>query len=181
MKGLTKWVSALLAIVMLASTAFADTIASGQVMMMNPANKTFRLQFDKRTFKISESCVIRRGKGETIFKKTELTNGDEVQCYSDQPGGTLIRYILVRQVGTLPKGTGPDNLAVGILKRSNKTTAMISINMQDPVPFAIGDARVHSGMKSGTIADLKDGDKILIIWFITSGTQTMRDVIFDRK
>ncbi len=172
---LTKWLSAT-AVVLLASTAVADTIATGQVMQMNPTNKTFRLQSDKRTFKLSEGCVIRRDTAESVFKKTELKNGDYVDCYSDQAGGLLIKYILVRDGSTKLK-----HLAVGTLKSLDREAATIELNAQTSATYVISEAKVRLNNKNSKMANLKVGDKLLFINYITAGKQTLADVMVERK
>jgi hypothetical protein len=175
----SKWLSATLAIALLASSAAADTVLAGKIKSINADNKTFVFtdNADKdHTAKFADDVVINRGGKEG---KSDLKVGDAVSVCHD--AGLLkwtAHYILVHE-GTTKDSTmwhgtfksyNADKKQLGFIN-SNKTDAM----------YAIGDATVRINMKSSTAADLSIGDQALII-SNTNGDKltTLRSVMVQR-
>ena len=178
MMCLSKWLSATLAIALLASTAAADTVLAGKVKSINADNKTFVLTdlADKdHTVKFSDDLVINRSGKES---KSNLKVGDAVSVCHD--AGILkwtAHYILVHE-GTTKGST----LWHGTFKSYNadrKELGFTDSNKKDAM-YSIGDATVRVNMKSSTPADLTIGENALIISNDADGRRTLTSVMVQR-
>ena len=179
MMCLTKWLSATLAIALLASTAVAaDTVASGKVTSINAENKTFILTdaADKQhTLKLGDSLVVNRAGTES---KSDLKTGDAVSvCYNPGILTSTAHYILVHE-GTTKNST----LWHGTFKSYNadkKEIGFTDSNKKDAT-YAIGAATVRVNMKTSAAADLAIGEQALIISNNTGANATLSSVMVQR-
>src|SRR5437762_3040335 len=99
MKNLTKWLSALMAMVLLAGTASAaDAITTGTVKSINADKKALILTDAAgidATIKLGENVVINRGGKES---KSDVKAGDMVNvCYDKGILTSTAHYILVQE------------------------------------------------------------------------------------
>lgn len=180
MKCFTKWISASMAIAVLAGMASAaDTVSAGKIKSINTDNKTFVVTdaADKdRTFTVGEHLVVNRGNKEG---KNDLKAGDVVSiCHSKDPLTLTAHYILVQE-GT----TKNSDLMRGNVKSydaDNKKLIFTGENGKSST-FAMGDARVRLNMKDSTIEDIKIGDHALLIVEMIEDRPTLRSVMVDRK
>ena len=176
---LTKWLSATLAIALLANTAAAaDTVASGKVTSINADNKTFILTdaADKQhTLKLGDHLAINRAGKES---KSDLKVGDAVSvCYDPGILTWTAHYILVHE-GTTKNST----LWHGTFKSYNadkKELGFTDSNKKDAM-YAIGDATVRVNMKTSAAADLTIGEHALIISNNANGKSTLTNVMVQR-
>src|SRR5687768_7033818 len=95
----TKWLSATLAIALVAGTALAaDTVAGGTVKSINPGNKTLVLTDSNNkdsTFKLGDKLVVNRAGKEST---SDLKAGDAINiCYDKGVFTSTANYILVQE------------------------------------------------------------------------------------
>jgi len=179
MKCLTKWLSATLAIALLASTATAaDTVASGKIKSINADNKTFVLTDSSAkefTFKIGDDLVINRAGKEG---KSDLKAGDTVSvCYDPGVFTWTSHYILVHE-GATAKST----LSHGAFKSydTEKKQLAFTDSLKKDTMYAIGDSMVRVNMKDSTVQELKIGERALIISNTVEGISTLTSVMVQR-
>jgi Cu/Ag efflux protein CusF len=176
---LKNWLSATLAIALLASTAAAaDTVASGKVKSINAENKTFVLtdSADKDfTFKLGENLVVNRGHKES---KSDLKAGDAINVSYDK--GILTwtaNYILVQE------GTSKNcELIRGNVKGYDveKKELTFTNEVKKDSTYAMGKAMVRVNMEDTKIGDIKIGDHALLIVNTTEGKSTLTSVMVQR-
>jgi hypothetical protein len=182
MKSFSKWSVAVVAVVLMAGTAkAADAIVGGEVKAINADKKEFVMHSDATgkdvTVKLGNHVVINRGGKEG---NSDLKVGDTVNVCHDN--GTLTwtaHYILVRTGDTkdcvLRHGTvksyAPDTKKLQYTDANGKDAA-----------FAMGDAKVRLNKEESKIADVKIGDKFLIIVEMPKGEkETLKCLMIDRK
>ena len=179
MMSVLKWLSATLAIALLASTAAAaDTVLAGKIKSINADNKTFVFTdaADKdHTAKFAVDVVINRGGKEG---KSDLKVGDSVSvCHDAGLVKWTAHYILVHEGTT--KGC---TLWHGTFKSYNadkKELAFTDSNKKDGM-YSIGDASVRVNMKSSSAADLTIGERALIVSSTADGKHTLSNVMVQR-
>lgn len=177
----TKWLSATLAIALLASTATAaDTVAVGKIKSINADNKTFVLTDGASkdfTFKIGDDLVINRAGKEG---NNDLKAGDSVSvCYDPGLVTWTSHYILVHE-GATSKST----LSHGTFKSydTEKKQLAFTDSLKKETMYAIGDAMVRVNMKDSTVQDLKIGEQALLISNNSAaGASTLTSVMVQRK
>jgi len=176
---LTKWLSATLAIALMASTVLAaDTVASGKVKSINADNKTFVLtdSADKdHTFKLGDHLVVNRAGKES---KSDLKSGDAIAvCYDKGILSWTAHYILVQE-GTAKnselirgnvKGYDTDKKALTFTNEINKDST-----------YSVGKAMVRLNMEDTKIENIKIGDHALLIVNTVEGKSTLQSVMVDR-
>ena len=175
---LTKWLSATLAIALLASTAAAaDTTVGGKIKSINAEKKTFVVTTDDKdnTFKFDDDLVVNRDGKES---KSDLKAGDAIfVCYDKGPLTWTAHYILVQEgnfknceliQGTV-KGYDADKKELNFTNLSKQTTA-----------YSLGKAPVRLNMEDSKIEDVKIGDSVLIIVETVDGKSTLRSVMVKR-
>jgi hypothetical protein len=179
MKFHTKWLSATLAIVLLASTAAAaETVTGGKITSINAENKTFVLTdaADKQhTFKLGDNLVINRAGKED---KNDLKVGDAVSvCYDAGILTWTSNYILVHE-GKTKNST----LSLGTFKSydTDKKQLDFTDSLKKDTNYAIGTAVVRINMKDSTPAELKIGEHALLISNTVSGKSTLTSVMVQR-
>jgi hypothetical protein len=178
MMCLTKWLSATLAIALLAgSAAAADTSVAGKVKSINGEKKTFVLTTDGKdnTFAFDDNLTVNRDGKET---KSDLKVGDAVYvCYDKGLVTWTAHYILVNEgkskdcvmyEGTI-KGYDPDKKELSFTNQASKTTA-----------YALGKAHLRLNMADMKIEDVKIGDEVLIIVDNADGKSVLRSVMVKR-
>ena len=176
---LTKWLSATLAIVLMASTAAAaDAVAGGKVKSINADNKSFVLtdSNDKDfTFKLSENLVVNRAGKES---KSDLKVGDAIDvCYEKGTFTWTAHYILVQE-GT-SKNSG---LIRGNVKSYNADTQELTFTNQvkKDSTYSMGKALVRVNMEDAKIENVKIGEHALLIVDTVDGKSTLQSVMIDR-
>jgi Cu/Ag efflux protein CusF len=176
---LTKWLSATLAIALLASTAAAaDTVASGKVKSINADNKTFVLtdSTDKDfTFKLGDNLVVNRAGKES---KSDLKSGDAINiCYDKGVLTWTAHYILVQE------GTSKNNeLIRGSVKSydAGKNVITFTNEVKKDLTYSMGKALLRLNMKDTKIENVKIGDHALFIVDTVEGKSTLQSVMVDR-
>jgi len=175
----TKWLSATLAIALLASTAAAaDTVAAGKVKSINADNKTFVLtdSADKDfTFKLGDKLVVNRAGKES---KSDLKAGDAINvCYDKGILTWTAHYILVQE------GKSKNNeLIRGNVKGydADKKELAFTSELKKDSTYSIGKAMVRVNMEQTKIENVKIGDHALLIVDTVAGKTTLRSVMVDR-
>ena len=179
MKYLTKWLSATLAIALMASTAAAaDTVASGKVKSINADNKTFVLtdSADKDfTFKLGDNLVVNRAGKES---KSDLKAGDAINvCYDKGIIKWTAHYILVQE------GTSKNSeLIHGNVKSydADKKELTFTNEVKKDSTYSMGKAMVRLNMEDTKIENVKIGDHALLIVNTVEGKSTLRSVMVER-
>ena len=180
MMCLKNWLSATMAIALMASTAAAaDTVASGKIKSINADNKTFVLtdSADKdHTFHLSDKLVVNRAGKES---KSDLKAGDAINvCYDKGILTWTAHYILVREGASKNwelirgnvKGYDGDKKELTFTDGSKKDST-----------YAMGKAQVRLNMADAKIESVKIGDHaLLIVDSIKGGTPTLRSMMVQR-
>jgi len=179
MKSLSKWVSALVAVVLLAgSSSAAEAVAAGKVKSINADKKEFVMtdSADKDwTFKLGDKVVIHRGGKDSL---SDLKVGDPVNVmYSKGVLTWTAHYILVQE------GDSKDcQLIYGAVKSydgDKKQLAYTDEDRKEDRTFEMGDAKVHLNKNPSKIDDVKIGDRFLAI-VEKAGGQADAEVSDDR-
>ncbi len=176
---LTKWLSATLAIVLMAGTAAAaDTIASGKVKSINADNKTFVVTDAANkdsTFALGDKMLVNRAGMES---KSDLKAGDAINvCYDKGLITWTAHYILV-QDGT----TKNYELVRGNVKSydAGKKELTFTNEVKKDSTYAMGKAPVRFNMEASNIDNVKIGDHALLIVDNAAGKSTLQSVMVDR-
>lgn len=175
----TKWLSAALAVALMASTAAAaDTVTSGKVKSINADNKTFVLTDAKdkdHTFHLGDNLVVNRAGKES---KSDLKAGDTVNvCYDPGILTWTAHYILVQE------GASKDcELIRGNVKGydADKKELTFTNEAKADSTYSMGKAMVRVNMEDARIDSIKIGDHALLIVEMIKGTPTLRSVMVDR-
>jgi Cu/Ag efflux protein CusF len=179
MMCLSKWISATLAIALMAGSAgAAETVASGKVKSINADNKTFVLtdSADKDfTFHLGEKFVVNRAGKESM---SDLKTGDAISVGYDK--GVLnwtANYILVH--------AGPSKtceLIRGSVKSYDAGTKELTFTneIKKDSTYTVGKAPVRFNMIDANIDNVKIGDHALIIVDTVAGKATLQSVMVDR-
>jgi Cu/Ag efflux protein CusF len=179
MMCLSKWLSATLAIALMASTVTAaDTVASGKVKSINADNKTFVLtdSADKdHTFKLGDNLVVNRAGKES---KSDLKSGDPIAvCYDKGILTWTAHYILVQE------GAAKNSeLVRGNVKSydADKKELTFTNEIKTDSTYAMGKAMVRVNMEDSKIESIKIGDHALLIVNTIKGQSTLQSVMVDR-
>jgi Cu/Ag efflux protein CusF len=179
MKCLTKWLSATLAIALLASTAAAvDTVANGKVKSVDADNKTLVLtdSADKdHTIKFDDKLIVNRAGKEG---KSDLKVGDAIHiCYDKDDSASMAHYVLVRE------GKSKNcELIRGSVKNydADKNELTFTNDVKRDSTYSIGKAMVRVNMENAKIDSIKTGDTALIIVDTVEGKSTLRSVMVHR-
>ena len=177
--SLSKWLSAPLAIALLASiAAAADTVVGGKVKSINADNKTFVLTdaADKDfTFKLGENLVVNREGKES---KSDLKAGDAINiCYDKGTFTWTAHYILVQD------GTSKNSeLIRGNVKGydADRKELTFTNEAKKDSTYSMGKALVRLNMEDSAIENVKIGDHALLIVNTVEGNSTLRSVMVDR-
>jgi hypothetical protein len=183
MQSLSKWVGAVMIVVLLAGGAkAANTIVPGTVKSINADKKTFlmndhRFTDKEYTIHVGDDTIINRDGKES---KTDLKVGDTVNVFHDN--GTLTwtaHYILVRE------GVNKDTvLRLGTVKRyaDDKKELVFTDAEKKEWTFPVGDAKVRLNKAEGKYGDLKLGDHFLAIIEMPKGEkESLKAVMVERK
>ena len=179
MKCFTKWLSAALAIALLAgSAAAADQVAGGKVKSINAEKKTFVLTDSANkdfTFKLGDNLIVNRAGKES---KSDLKAGDAVNlCYDKGVLTWTAHYILVQE------GTSKNwELLHGVVKSydADKKELAFTDSVKKSSTFAMGDASVRINMIDSKIGDIKIGDQALLLLDTVEAKSTLRSVMVER-
>jgi Cu/Ag efflux protein CusF len=179
MMCLSNWISATLAIALMASTATAaNTIGTGRVKSIDADNKTFILTDAEKkdhTFKIGDNLVVNRDGKET---KASLKTGEWVDlCYDKGLLTWTVHYVLVRE-GKSEKC----DLYFGSIKSYNadKKELTFTDQIKKDMTYSMGEASVRVNMEDAKIGSIKTGDHALLIVDSGDGKATLRSVMVDR-
>jgi Cu/Ag efflux protein CusF len=180
MKSLSKWVSALTAIVLLAGSAVAgDAVASGKIKAINSTKKEFVVTDaagKNHTFKLDTKVVINRGGKES---QSDLNAGDMVNVLYDK--GLLTwtaEYILVQEGDTKTCA-----LMCGTIKSydvEKKQVAFTDEHAKD-FTFDLGETKVRLNKENSTVEKLKIGDHALAIVDKVADKVTLKALMVHRK
>jgi Cu/Ag efflux protein CusF len=180
MKSLSKWVSALTAIVLLAGSAVAgDAVASGKIKAINSTKKEFVVTDaagKNHTFKLDTKVVINRGGKES---QSDLNAGDMVNVLYDK--GLLTwtaEYILVQE-----GDTKNCELMCGTVKSydvDKKQLAFTDASAKD-MTFDMGDAKVHLNKEASKVEKIKIGDHAFAIVEKVGDKTTLKSLMVHRK
>jgi Cu/Ag efflux protein CusF len=179
MMCLSKWISATLAIALMASTAAAaDTVTSGKVKSVNADDKTFVLtdSADKdHTVKFGNHLVINRAGKET---KSGLKAGDAINICHDNGNSTWTAHYILVQEGK----SKYCQLIRGNVKSydADKKELTFTNDLKTDSTYAIGKAMVRRNMEATKIENVKNGDHALLIVDTVEGKSTLRSVMLDR-
>jgi hypothetical protein len=181
MMRLSKWISATLAIVLVASSAAAaDFVASGKVKSIDTDKNTFVLTDTASkdfTFNLGDATVVNRGGKEG---KTDLKAGDAISiCYEKGAKIRTVHYILVQESSTknceLLRGTFKSYDA------GKKQMLFTGEGSKSSTTYDMGKANVRLNMKTSKIEAIENGDHALLIVDTTAAKTTLRSVMVDRK
>ena len=179
MKCLTKWLSALLAIALMASTAAAvDTVVSGKIKSVDTDNKTLVLTDSAGkdcTIKFDDKLVVNRAGKEGA---SALRVGDAINiCYDKGDSNSMAHYILVQEGKSKTW-----ELIRGSVKNYNadKNELIFTNDVKRDSTYAIGKAMVRVNMENAKIENIKTGDHALIIVDTVEGQSTLRSVMVHR-
>jgi hypothetical protein len=168
------------AIVLLTGTASAaETISSGKVKSINSDKKEFVLtdtDGKDRTIKLGNNVVINRGGKET---EGDLNENDTVNvCYDKGTFTWTAHYVLVQE------GNSKNwKLMHGTFKGYDPGKKLLSFTNAGgtDLSFGWGDGKVRLNKKEANVANLKIGDKTLIIVETNRDTMTLKAVMVERK
>jgi hypothetical protein len=180
MMCLFKWISATLAIALLAGTvAAADTVSAGKIKSIDAASKTFAVTDSANkdfTFKIGDHLVINRDGKES---KTDLKAGDDINvCYDKGLLTWTVHYVLVQE-----GKTKNCSLMAGAIKNYDAGKKELAFTDEDAktTTFSMGEARVRINMKDSKVEDIKIGDHARILVEMVERAPILRSVMVDRK
>lgn len=176
---LKNWLSATLAIALMASTAVAaDTVASGKIKSINADNKTFVLtdSADKDfTFKLGDNLIVNRAGKES---NSGLKSGDAIYiCYDKGVLTWTAHYILVQE------GTSKNSeLIRGNVKGYDADTKELTFTneVKKDSTYSMGKAMVRVNMEDSKIENVKIGDQALLIVDTVEAKSTLRSVMVER-
>ena len=176
---LTKWLSATLAVALLATNAAAaDTVSVGKIKSINADNKTFVVTdaADREsTFTFGDKLVVNRAGKES---KSDLKAGDSINvCYDKGAFTWTAHYILVLE------GTSQNSgLIRGNVKGydADKKELTFTNEVKKDSTYSMGKAMVRLNMEDSKIENVKIGDHALLIVDTVEGTPTLRSVMVDR-
>jgi hypothetical protein len=177
---LSKWLSATLAIALMANTTMAeDTVLGGKIKSINATAKTFVLtdaNNKDNTFALGTKLVINRGGKES---KSDLKVGDQVTvCYDPGLVTWTSHYILIHE-----GDTKSSVLSHGIFKTYNADKKELSFkdaSQKKDFMYGIGEAVVRVNMSASNPDELKIGDRALLISYKTGTKYTLQSVMVDR-
>jgi Cu/Ag efflux protein CusF len=175
----TKWLSATLAIALLASAAAAaDTVAGGKVKSINADNKTFVLTDSAAkdvVITFGDNLVVNRAGKES---KSDLKAGDTINiCYDKGDFVSKAHYILVQE------GTSKNSeLIRGNVKSydADKKELTFTNEVKKDSTYSMGKAQVRVNMEDAAIENVKIGDNALLIVDTVAGKSTLQSVMVDR-
>lgn len=179
MMRFSKWISATLTIVLLASTAAAaDMVTYGKVKSINADNKTFVLTDSAEkdsTFKLGDKLVVNRAGKEG---KSDLKAGDLINVFYDKGVTTgTAHYILVTE------GTSRNSELIRANVKAydaEKKELTFTDDAKKDSTYPIGDAQVRVNMEDTKIENVKIGDNALLIVNKADGKTTLQSVMVDR-
>lgn len=183
MKCFTKCLGAMMAVALLAGTTrAADAVIGGEVKAVHADKKEFVMHSDTTgkdvTVKFGADVVINNGGKEG---KSDLKVGDTVNvCHDNGTFTWTAHYIMVR--------TGETKdcvLRTGAIKSYDPDSKLLiyteSTTGKDTT-FALGDAKVRLNKEESKIADVRIGDRVLIIVETPKGgKETLKYLMVNRK
>jgi ribosomal 50S subunit-recycling heat shock protein len=179
MMCIAKWISATLAVALMASTvAAADRVSGGKVKSINADNKTFVLTDSANkdwSIKLGDKVVVNRAGEES---KSDLKVGDVINvCYDKGTFTWTAHYILVQEGKTKSW-----DLVTGSVKSysAEKKELIFSHDGGKDSTYAVGTAPVRLNMADSKIEAVKIGDHALVIVEMVGTTPTLRSVMVQR-
>jgi Cu/Ag efflux protein CusF len=178
MMCLTKWISATMAIALVAgSAAAADTTVGGKIKSINAENKTFVVTMEGKdnTFAFDDALVVNREGKET---KSDLKAGDAISVCFDKGLVTWTAHYVLVQEGTfkncelsegIVQGYDPEKKELNFTNHSKQTSV-----------YSLGNAPVRLNMGDSKIEEVKIGDHVLLIVDNADGKTTLRSVMVKR-
>ena len=180
MKSFSKWVGAVVAMVLLAGSATAaNTLIAGKVKSVNAEKKEFVLTdgaAKDHTFKLGDEVVINRGGTEG---PSDLKANDAVSvCYHKGTLTWTAHYILVKEGDTKDY-----QLRQGSFKNSDaekKTFTYTDADGKDWT-YPMNGSKVRLNMQDSKIDDIKIGDNTLVIVEEIGDKVSLKAMMFSRK
>lgn len=176
---LSKWISATLAIALLAGSAAAsEKVYVGKVKSVNADNKTFVLTDagnKDHSFKLADDVLINREGKES---KSDLKAGDPINVSYDHDLLTwTAHYILVRE-----GKTKNSELVAGNFKSYDPTAKQITLTDADGKlwTFETAGSTVRVNMKDSTLDSIKIGDHTVVIMDTIGAKTTLTSVMVER-
>jgi hypothetical protein len=179
MKSISTWVSAMAAIVLVASAASAADVAAGKVKSINADKKQFVLtdSADKDwTIKLGDDVVMNRG---GKISNSDLKAGDAVNvCYDKGLLSLTAHYVLV-QVGD----TKNCELVLGSVKSYDTEKKQLGFTNAagKDLTFVMGDANVRLNKEDSKVENIKIGDHALAIVETKGDKVTLKTLMAERK
>jgi len=179
-KSFSKWVIAVVAIMMWAGIATAaDAISAGKVKAINSDKKEFILTDASGkdwTIKFGDNVLINRGGKES---QSELKADDAVHvCYDKGLLTWTAHYILVQE------GDNKNcELVRGTFKgfdADKKQFTFTDVNGKEGT-YSLGDAKVRLNREDSKVEDIKIGDPTLAIVEKVGDKVTLKCLMVDRK
>jgi hypothetical protein len=180
MKCLSKWVSAVAAIALLAGSAqAADAVAAGKVKSVNADGKKLVVTDaagKDLTFKLGDNLVINRGGKES---KSDLNAGDTVNVLYDKGVLTSTAHYVLVQEGASKNWT----LVCGSVKSYDAGKKQLAFTDEHGKAwtFAMGDAQVRLNQADGKVEDVKIGERAFAIVERRGDTATLKSLRVERK
>jgi hypothetical protein len=180
MMCLSKWISATLAIALLAGTAAAsEKVFTGKVKSINGDNKTFVLTDNgnkDHTFKFADNVLINREGKES---NSDLKTGDPINVSYDHGLLTWTAHYILVQEGK----TKNSELVAGNFKSYDATAKQIKLTDADGKlwTFETAGSTVRVNLKDGTLDDIKIGDHTLVIMDTIGAKTTLTSVMVQRS
>jgi Cu/Ag efflux protein CusF len=179
MMCISKWISATLAIALLAGTVVAaDSVSGGKVKSINADKKTFVLTDSANkdwTIKFGNKLVVNRAGTEG---KADLKSGDTINvCYDKGTFTWTAHYILVQEGKTKNW-----DLVTGNIKSysTEKKELTLTHDSGKDSAYSLGTADVRLNMAESKIESVKIGDHALVIVEMVGTTPTLRSVMVHR-
>ena len=181
MRCLKNWLSATLAIALMASTAAAaDTVAGGKIKSINADNKTFVLTDSVNkdfTFKIGDNLIVNRGGKES---RSDLKAGDVINVgYKKGIIFWTAHYILVQEGATKNCELIRGNVK-GYDAEKKELTFTNTDEIKKDSTYSVGKAMVRLNMEDAKVESIRIGDHVLIIVDTVDGKSTLRSVMIER-
>jgi hypothetical protein len=176
----SKWLSGLVAVVVLAGTAAAaNDLIAGKVKSVNAEKKEFVLTDGANkdhTFQFGDEVVINRGGKEG---PSDLKADDAVSiCYHKGTLTWTAHYILVKEGDTKDY-----QLMQGSFKNYDADKKIFTYTDMDGKDwtYPMNSAKVRLNMRASKIEDLKIGDSTLAVVEEVGSARTLKDLIATRK
>jgi hypothetical protein len=180
MQSFSKWVSAVAAVLLVGGVAVAgDAITFGKIKTINADKKEVTMTDvagKDFAFKLGDNVVINHGGKES---KTDLKEGETVNILYDKGLVTWTAHYILVQDGDYKTC----ELMQGAVKSydGDKKELGFTDEHAKEWTFTMGDAKVRLNKEDSKIADVKIGDKVVVIVDKVKDKTVLKCVMVDRK